>query len=802
MSGTPGGQGGYQQNQQNFSYDDGNQSFQYHSEQSSWTSYSQQSTPAPVQPQPQLIQQAPSMQQHTLPGFDIHQQHMQLHNQHVAQAMQDHAAVTQNMQQMQNNIMQNFLPPALPAPLLPYQQQPQQQQQVGYAPSPVQIQYQQAPQIAVSPVYHQPAQIAAPPQGHVSEGESESDGDSQSESENESSGEDEREEKRGRELEQMEKRLAARSAAAEQAARDEAQKLRNELRQLKDLQESQDRKDREASNRKAEALEQQLARVMQEKATDQQRHSRDLAQLHERMSQQQTPPLDLSALHHAIEQLQSGTLSKADITNLVKDTVGKTTAGLATTKDMESAATAMQKEFKRLPSALSGSQIDDAVQRGFDRAIDKHVQPQPKQQRLEAPRVPGAQPRQQQRPSQRETTFEVTDLSEDANVPVYTPKALEAPGQSGAAQDGHGLPAPGYVPSSYSKSRVSVQPSYDNAVSRVKRTEAPRTGSQQQVDTPLSAAALARLPALSDGASQHRSSKSRASVRPSDDNAVSRVKHSAAPSSVSNHTGVKSSEITLARLPGPGNDSYQSSSSKSTASAQPSGDNALSRVSHSTAPTSISRQQSASAPLTQSALARLPAPGSSSSKSTHSKSRASVLPSDHNALTRSKRSVAPSSIHVTQPVGTGAALVGSDAKTMLNPKKPTVHSSGSHAPSQFSSSAQAMAAPYFPGAQPGNYGGHAGLSQNLGLPEDFPDNASQITSWERSREPKRSVAGQGMVDSNTVARMPKNDRRSEVAAPPPSSGLRQVTYAPSELDAGGQALVRQSKDVAKRSSRQ
>lgn len=97
--------------------------------------------------------------------------------------------------------------------------------------------------------------------------------------------------------------------------------------------------------------------------------------------------------------------------------------------------------------------------------------------------------------------------------------------------------------------------------------------------------------------------------------------------------------------------------------------------------------------------------------------------------------------------------------------------------------------------------GGAGHDAYEDLPDDFPDNASQVTSWQRGKDakPKKSTASSAMKDNNTVARVqPKNDWRAEAMAPRTSSGLKQVTY-PEE--AGSNALVRQSKDVARRSSK-
>ncbi|KAK0324495.1 hypothetical protein LTR82_004200 [Friedmanniomyces endolithicus] len=152
MSNTPGGQAGYQQSNQQWAYSDGRTSVQYHHQQTTFAQ-SAVSTPAPM-PSPYQALPPVAMPQ-MLPAPNFLQQHQSIHNAAMQQGAQFHASATQGMfQSMQQ---------ALPAPMMPFPQQvhmlpPAQgvypQAQIGYAPAtPV-------PQV-LSPGSPQ-AQMAAP----------------------------------------------------------------------------------------------------------------------------------------------------------------------------------------------------------------------------------------------------------------------------------------------------------------------------------------------------------------------------------------------------------------------------------------------------------------------------------------------------------------------------------------------------------------------------------------------------------------------------------------------------------------
>ena len=205
---------------------------------------------------------------------------------------------------------------------------------------------------------------------------------------------------------------------------------------------------------------------------------------------------------------------------------------------------------------------------------------------------------------------------------------------------------------------------------------------------------------------------------------------------------------------------------------------------HSRASSSKTRQRSLPAPSevqqanpSESALSRLSPEASGetgSSKNRQSMSRVSVAPSANNALTKGK--------HQEDRQSKGSRM-------FVTSVQPSVHNAmirpGTTYMERHGSSAQAMAAAQAQGIHPSHYGGHQAFA---GLPDDFPDNASQVTAWER-----RQTSRQARNDEGTVVKVrPKNDRRGDVGQTP----LRQIGAIPEE-DEEGMALVKQSKDVSR-----
>lgn len=269
---------------------------------------------------------------------------------------------------------------------------------------------------------------------------------------------------------------------------------------------------------------------------------------------------------------------------------------------------------------------------------------------------------------------------------------------------------------------------------------------------------------------------------------------------------------------------------------------------------SISKQRALEAPdplptgdmaLTSQALAQLSTPVDvSSQKSRQSKSRVSVMPTADNALapykpskSRSHRSSKMSSVSI-QPSASNAMVLQSAGElqpyaretgiltelsltdvppsadksgiaswaddVQLSRGKPSrsskksivsIQPSASNAMDrpgagdmpQYSSSAQAIVAQSRGDIR--QYGGHQALPE---LPDDFPDTASQVPDWQQRQASRRAPSDEGAVARLT----PRNDRRREIAGSP----LRQLEGV-SEEDEGAMALVKQSKDLSRKSRR-
>ena len=333
----------------------------------------------------------------------------------------------------------------------------------------------------------------------------------------------------------------------------------------------------------------------------------------------------------------------------------------------------------------------------------------------------------------------------------------------------------------------AVQQELEKAVQKVARhmpaqrqsLEAPR----QQVATSMQSMALpyanqsasAEIPQQGqDDHSRHRSSHQSRRLLP-------------APPAKHEGCGALTSAA-LANLPG--TNVHETSRSKSRASVMPTAENALlpakrsEDVSEGSSKMSVvpSRvplgAQSSGPGLSEAALSRLQletGPRSSSSKSRSSKSRASVAPSASNAITRVKH-------HESKPKMSSVSVQPSASNAMVRP--------GSNGARPQLSSAQAMAIAQAGGDQLRDYGGHQGIDDVL--PDDFPDNASQVSTWQRQRASRPVLS-----DQRTVATLrPRNYRMGTVVHSP----LRQVQEMP-EDNPGDMALVRQSNDGSKKSRR-
>jgi len=193
--------------------------------------------------------------------------------------------------------------------------------------------------------------------------------------------------------------------------------------------------------------------------------------------------------------------------------------------------------------------------------------------------------------------------------------------------------------------------------------------------------------------------------------------------------------------------------------------------------------------LTAAALARLPGPAGDteprSSNIRHSKSRYSVQPSGDDALAR------PTHVNRSEGGGSSNALARGKRDERGSSKQSTASVRSSNSTTSFRSSAEAMRAAQSTvgGLQRRDADDHG---STVDVPDDFPDNASQVTAWERrqisrSRPQSTLSSASGMVDQRTVDTIrPRNDRRPELQPVPEEEAA---------------AVVRTSKDVAKKSRR-
>jgi len=538
MLGTPGGQGGFNQNQQNFAFNDGRTQIQYQSHQMSWSSGSQQGTPTPLPSTPQVFPGTPT--QHLLPAPDMHQQ---MHN----QAMQHHASAVQSAQQMHNNLLQNALqqtPLALPAPQLPFQKQPQ----IKYAPSPGPIQYQQSPPALSAPhpsIPHQPdipsmaprqsqqpPQPAGPSHSHqllqlpAPPGRSEQD----------------RAEERQRHQDLVD-RMDRQSVAHQNAAQGAIQSLHEKLRGIESTQ-AQDRHQREAKDREVAFLHQQIAQSNQQALEAEQRHSRELTQALASTPRPQTSAINLGPLQQAIEEIKAGSVSRTDFKNMMDERLAR----VATIEDLQSAATLVSQEIDRASTHKMRSTLREEFADIQQKIAERQA---PQQQRmLEAPYLQPPPP--WQRPLPVQTDFIVRDADTASRTSSSSKKGKAQPSQeydnasqiSPSSRHSKALPPPEYdnasqVSSSSGKSKAlplsEPTQAYGGGSAPLERAQpyygappAPGLPQAYYSGPPPTNDTYSRMNDQSNTRSPvskaSKATKSRAPTRPSDESAIARIK--------------------------------------------------------------------------------------------------------------------------------------------------------------------------------------------------------------------------------------------------------------------------------------
>ncbi|TKA62851.1 hypothetical protein B0A55_11667 [Friedmanniomyces simplex] len=317
------------------------------------------------------------------------------------------------------------------------------------------------------------------------------------------------------------------------------------------------------------------------------------------------------------------------------------------------------------------------------------------------------------------------------------------------AEHAMSLYEPSEAGSSKSGTRGSVQQYDDNALAKTKRFNA----APSEASTALTEDALAKLTSTQAGSSKSRSSRTRSSAQPRDYDAMTQVSGSNPPpyTEMADRSMDQVSQVGSSR-----------SAKKSTASMPPPYSTVM-------GPT-FSRSEDGGPSYTPS----IPTPEAGPSKS-KSKTRSSAQPGDDNALTRVKRSGPPPTVKVADFAGTALADRTFDkvkhAGSGVFSKKstasvPSSYSSPAVRPSSSSSRAGPSYGPvsHNPNSQLSPRGGTSEASAHPELPDDFPDNASQITAYERAQEARSTGSRSGMTDNRTVETLkPKNDRRAETA---------------------------------------
>ncbi|TKA80590.1 hypothetical protein B0A55_02908 [Friedmanniomyces simplex] len=332
-------------------------------------------------------------------------------------------------------------------------------------------------------------------------------------------------------------------------------------------------------------------------------------------------------------------------------------------------------------------------------------------------------------------------------------------------------PQPSSLKSQASKDRSSVYGGNDNALVKAQRPKAP-----SRDPPPFAEHAMSLYEPSEAGSSK---SGTRGSVQQYDDNALAKTKRfNAAPSEASTAL----TEDALAKLTSTQAGPSKSRSSRTRSLAQPRDYDAMTQVSGSNPPPYTEMADPSMDQVSQRSqrpfdTPEIPTPEAGFSKS-RSKTRRTVQPGDDNAVTRIKRSKSPPADKVAdfagpaltdrifdkvRHAGSGVFSKKSTASVQSSYSNPAVR------PSSSSSRAGPSYGPYAPAPQNTNNqlsprGGTSEASAHPELPDDFPDNASQITAYERAQEARSTGSRSGMTDNRTVETLkPKNDRRAETA---------------------------------------
>ncbi|KAK1050430.1 hypothetical protein LTR74_017039 [Friedmanniomyces endolithicus] len=739
MSNTPGGQGGYQQSNQQWAYNDGRTSVQYHHQQTTFAQ-SAVSTPAPI-PSPYQILPPVAMPQ-MLPAPNMFQQHQNIHNMAMQQAAQIHASATQGMfQSMQ---------PALPAPMSPFPQQahflpPAQgiypQAQISYAPAtPMpQVESPGSPQAHMAAPYSNSQQRGMAqtqrPAGHVpgfiEEGEV-----SSSEEGSEDGAEEQSAQSTQRTMQEQLRRIEDQHASEREEREVQTTRERKD-REARDAQAAQDRQDREAKdtrdrqtrepndreernrkdlevanlqsrlNAEREQKDRDLAMVQstlnaerekkdielaimqskldaerQEKLDQERKYNHQLAAFAEKASSPQPQPaytIDLSPLQTVLAELSASRLQTSDIAALVENTMARQLQGVARSEDLASSTSKVQKALNKLPVNASAADVQKAVEKGIADVMKKASKSRGRGQQAAIEAGPVSQPgpgQQRAGPSRLQVEFTIEDITDD-QPHNSTPEASQR----------RALPAPEHP--AYAQSATPVM-----SLSNSRALPAPEYPAYPQLAAPLASS------------STSQASADRALVYGGNNTELARAQLTAAPSRDSPPFAEHAMGL------------YESSEAgslggKTKSSARSNDGNALAKVKRRSAAPSV-----AAAPLTENALAKFSPTEAGPSTSGMSNTRSPARPRDHQARSQ---------------------IGGVDMD-----------------PPPYTEMADSSQLSLRGGTRQGSTGPE--------LPDDFPDNASMITTYERARDTRAATSRSGMTNDRAVDTVKqKNDQQGDTA---------------------------------------
>jgi hypothetical protein len=186
-------------------------------------------------------------------------------------------------------------------------------------------------------------------------------------------------------------------------------------KRLRDLEQSnvQAQQDHDAKYREVRRLQEQLVSVERQRRQDAERNSQQLADLvRSQATSPAAPPagaFDMGALQKVVRETQAHQLTAQDVERVIEKQVSKRLIGMATKQDIQNAGAQMQGALSKVPASLSQQEVQQAVNRELNNAM-QDVASRVNQQR----RVAGhGQPYAQSAQDRVQTEFVIEELPDD-----------------------------------------------------------------------------------------------------------------------------------------------------------------------------------------------------------------------------------------------------------------------------------------------------------------------------------------------------------------------------------------------------